>query len=530
MTERRREVRESIVRYLARSLRSSFKEVWSYNLGKVSVLIIGFMVLASIYSLLSLPPDFPQMWKATDRPPWTLNPKQGYPVWVKYLGVPVAETVSYEKVRLQEARIVVPRDPRDCPPRDLDRVLPEFNKSLGLKPSCPLGYTEVYRVSYTLAGEVFPQDVVIVLKAMASEKVNLTSVSVIPMVFTTRPDGVTLYTFEGKYTLERLVAGIEIKMRCDLFAPRYIEYYRLNTTVDSLCTLLNRPIFGEPLDVRASGFKPITGEYQVTLALLYTGVEPRDIERLIRNGDVSVSPSIRVIGNSYGLLGTDTKGRDLFQGLLYGFPVALIIGLSVAFAVVAIGLVLGVISGYFGGRVDEVIQRLVDVIVNIPLLPLLVLVGVAIQTGGWTGWPALTIIMAVLVAFSWGGVTIIVRSMTLSIKAEPYIEAAKALGASTWRIVFRHIIPQIVPYATAVLVFSVPGAIIAEAGLSVLGIDHGLPTWGRILADAQAERGVAYAMWWWVLPPGLMLGLFSFAFVALGFTLETIVEPRLRRR
>ena len=239
---------------------------------------------------------------------------------------------------------------------------------------------------------------------------------------------------------------------------------------------------------------------------------------------------IRVIGSSYGLLGTDTKGRDLFLGLLYGFPVALIIGLSVAFAIVAIGLVLGVISGYFGGRVDEVIQRLVDVIVNVPLLPLLILVGVAIQTGGWTGWPALTIIMAVLVAFSWGGTTIIVRSMTLSIKAEPYIEAAKALGASTWRIVFRHIIPQIIPYATAVLVFSVPGAIIAEAGLSVLGIDHGLPTWGRILADAQAERGVAYKMWWWILPPGLMLGLFSFAFVALGFTLETIVEPRLRRR
>ena len=69
--------------------------------------------------------------------------------------------------------------------------------------------------------------------------------------------GVILYTFEGKYTLERLVAGIEIKMRCDLFAPRYMEYYGLNTTVDSLCTLLNRPIFGEPLDVRASGFKPL---------------------------------------------------------------------------------------------------------------------------------------------------------------------------------------------------------------------------------------------------------------------------------
>ncbi|MEM4698721.1 MAG: ABC transporter permease subunit, partial [Acidilobaceae archaeon] len=145
-------------------------------------------------------------------------------------------------------------------------------------------------------------------------------------------------------------------------------------------------------------------------------------------------------------------------------------------------------------------------------------------------WPALSIIMIILVAFSWGGVAIISRSMALSIKSEPYVEAAKALGASTTRIIFRHIIPQIIPYAMAALVFGVPSAIIAEAGLSVLGIDHGLPTWGRLLADAQANRGVAYNMWWWVLPPGLLLGLFSFAFVALGFTLETIVEPRLRRR
>lgn len=520
---RRGSVRENPLVYMAKVLRSSFREVWSYNLGKAGIIIVILMVIASVYALISLPPEFPQQWKATDRPPWTLNPKQGYPVWVKYLGVPVAETVSYVNPRLQDARIVVTE-------RDLDRVVPEYGRSLGVKSLRPLGYIEVYRVTYRLDGRAFPQDVIILLNARATERVNLTVISVIPMVFITRPDDIIIYTFEGRYALERLTAGVEVKMRCDLFAPSYIGYFKLNTTVDSLCTLLNRPIFGKPLDVRASDFEPVTGEYQITLLLWYTGVDPRVIERFISERDIKVDVTIRVIGNSYGLLGTDTKGRDLFQGLLFGFPVALAIGLSVAFAIVAIGLVLGVISGYFGGRIDEIIQRLVDVLVNVPLLPLLVLVGVAIQTRGMIGWPALAIIMAVLVAFSWGGVTIIVRSMTLSIKSEPYVDAARALGASTWRIVFRHIIPQIIPYAVAVMVFSVPGAIIAEAGLSVLGIDHGLPTWGRILADAQAERGVAYRMWWWVLPPGLMLGLFSFAFVALGFTLETIVEPRLRRR
>ena len=119
--------------------------------------------------------------------------------------------------------------------------------------------------------------------------------------------------------------------------------------------------------------------------------------------------------------------------------------------------------------------------------------------------------------------------MTLSIKAEPYVEAAKAIGASNTRIIFRHIIPQIIPYAMASLVFSVPSAIITEAGLSVLGIKHGLPTWGRILADAQANREIAYKMWWWILPPGFMLAITSLAFVLLGLAIETIVEPRLRR-
>ncbi|HID40655.1 MAG TPA: ABC transporter permease, partial [Pyrodictium sp.] len=176
--------------------------------------------------------------------------------------------------------------------------------------------------------------------------------------------------------------------------------------------------------------------------------------------------------------------------------------------------------------------RTVDVLGNIPLLPVLVLLGVTLQELDVSPWTRLFVIIGFLVIFGWGGMAIIVRSMTLSIKSEPYIDAAKAIGASDRRIIFKHILPQIVPYAMANLVFSVPGAILVEAGLSVLGIRHGLPTWGSILADARDYIGAggSYGVWWWILPPGILIGITSLAFVFLGLALETVVEPRLKRR
>ncbi|MEM4681370.1 MAG: ABC transporter permease, partial [Acidilobaceae archaeon] len=219
----------------------------------------------------------------------------------------------------------------------------------------------------------------------------------------------------------------------------------------------------------------------------------------------------------------------LYQGLLYGFHIALLIGLFAATATVILGTLLGLVSGYFGGVLDEIVQRLADLIGNVPLLPILILLGVALQTAGYSGYIILFAIIVFLVIFGWGGTAIMVRSMTLSIKSETYIDAARAVGASSFRIITRHILPQVLPYVVAVLVFSVPSAIIAEAGLSVLGVRHDLPTWGQMLSDALKNRDVAFKAWWWILAPGFMLGLFSFAFVALGYAIESIVDPRLRR-
>lgn len=267
---------------------------------------------------------------------------------------------------------------------------------------------------------------------------------------------------------------------------------------------------------------PVKGDYNITVVVTYTGISSLRSEEMPRVGVV-------VKGGCYGLLGTGAKGIDIAQILLYGTPIALLIGFIAAISTTLLGVFAGITSGYYGGFIDEFIQRTADIIGNIPMLPILIIVGSIAQksfSGEWKSFQIILTYIGILVIFGWGGLAITVRAMTLSIKEEPYIEAARAMGASNRRIVFKHIFPQVMMYAVAVLVFSVPGAILTEAGLSVLGLRHGWPTWGSLLADARAE--LRYDVWWWIFPPGFMLSITSLAFVLLGLAIERIVEPRLR--
>ncbi len=273
---------------------------------------------------------------------------------------------------------------------------------------------------------------------------------------------------------------------------------------------------------------PLTGKYEFALEISYTAKD--ELREIVS----SPADEIRIIvkGNVYGFSGTDDLGRDLMQVLLYGTPIALAIGLTTAIITTFIGVFAGIASGYYGGIIDEIIQRIADIIGNIPTLPILIILAQIAQTQyaqyGTEVKALMTIltIIGVLIIFGWGGLAITVRAMTLSIKEEPYIDAARALGASNSRIIFKHIFPQVAMYASASLVASVPGAILSEAGLSVLGIRHGWPTWGAILSRAR-DTG-RYDIWWWIVPPGIMLSITSLAFILLGLAIEKIVEPRLR--
>jgi len=230
-----------------------------------------------------------------------------------------------------------------------------------------------------------------------------------------------------------------------------------------------------------------------------------------------------VDGGAYGLMGTDEMRRDLAVGLAWGAPLALFVGVSVAVASVMIGLAYGMYSGYRGGRTDEAMMRANDVVYALPALPFLVILAVTLSS-------SIFVMVAFLVMFGWVAVAKVSRSMALQARARGYVEASRLMGQRDTRTILRHVMPQLLPYALASIAISVPAAITTEAGLSFLGLgDPEYPTWGQMLRDASLHGAAARGLWWWVVPPGLMIAVTGLAFVFIGGSLDAAVNPRMRR-
>ncbi|NLY30406.1 MAG: ABC transporter permease [Firmicutes bacterium] len=231
-----------------------------------------------------------------------------------------------------------------------------------------------------------------------------------------------------------------------------------------------------------------------------------------------------ILGKVHGLLGTDHLGSDIWSQLVYGTRIALAIGLSAAFIAVVIGTTVGLIAGYFGGIVDEVLMRIVDIMLAIPSMPVLIILGALFGK-------SIVNVVALLALFSWMGIARIVRAQTLSLKERTFVEAAKASGAASGYIILSHILPNTVPLIFANLVLRIPSAILTEASLSFLGLgDPRVPTWGKILQNARQFGGFTKLAWWWLIPPGLALTFLSLAFVFIGNAVNEILNPRYRER
>jgi len=228
-------------------------------------------------------------------------------------------------------------------------------------------------------------------------------------------------------------------------------------------------------------------------------------------------------GKAYGMMGTDELRRDLVVGLLWGTPLALFIGVSVAVGSVISGLIYGVYSGFKGKKTDEVMMRFNDVIYALPALPFLIILAVTISN-------SIFLLVGFLMIFGWVGIAKVSRSMSLQIKTRQYVVASQMMGQKNSKIVFKHIIPQLLPYAFASIAISVPAAITTEAGISFLGLgDPTFPTWGQILHDANTYGAAARGLWWWIAPPGIMIAITGLAFVFIGNALDAIVNPKLKK-
>jgi peptide/nickel transport system permease protein len=222
------------------------------------------------------------------------------------------------------------------------------------------------------------------------------------------------------------------------------------------------------------------------------------------------------------VLGTDELGRDVLSRLIYGSQVSLFVGLLTAVASLLIGVPLGLLAGYYGGLVDAVISRLIDAVLAIPSI----LLGIAIVS---VIDPGLGTVVAALSAIWWATFARYVRAETMALRAQPYIEAARGLGCSDSRILFRHILPNVLPTLLVLSSLTIASAIIVEATLSFLGVGirPPAPSWGGMLSTARRYLTSAY---WLSMFPGLAITVVVLGFNLFGDGLRDVSDPSLRGR
>lgn len=221
-------------------------------------------------------------------------------------------------------------------------------------------------------------------------------------------------------------------------------------------------------------------------------------------------------------LGTDFMGRDIFSQLLAGARIAFMVGVSAAVMSIVLGTAVGMIAGYSGGAADSVLMRIADMIMVMPTL--LVVLMLSVLFGRLDIWS----IVIMIALFRWPGVSRVIRAQTMSLKQRPFIDAARVAGASHGRIIFHHIMPNVLPLAFLYMTFRVTSAIVIEAALAFLGFgDPGTVSWGMMLQWVW-KTGHMFQAPYWLLPPGICISLITLSFFMLGKAMDEVLDPRLR--
>lgn len=232
-------------------------------------------------------------------------------------------------------------------------------------------------------------------------------------------------------------------------------------------------------------------------------------------------------GSAYlNLLGTDEQGRDQFSRLLFGGRISLFIGLVGIVISFPLGMIIGGISGYFGGWIDAILMRFVEVLMTIPGIYLLVALA-AVLPPGLTSAQRFLLIVLITSFIGWSGLARVIRGQVLSIKEQEFVQAAQAMGATPWRIIVRHILPQTATYIIISATLAVPGFIVSESVLSLigLGIQQPDPSWGNLLS-LGTNASILVLQPWLIWPPALLIILTVLCFNLLGDGLRDALDPR----
>ncbi len=441
------------------------KEFLKSKLGLVGIFILSGLIIISITTMMVIPASTFQDWNNPEK--WISYPKTSVPIWVNLIS---AEKIPEHKIIDAEINVV----------ENGDIVL----------------VSQQFGVFFDY--DDYPSDFIFETKTKYSNS-HLVEIKVI------QPDG---------NVLELLSTSLPYSETETIHNQRYFS------TDNMMKKNLNLQL--EKFDLS----KDVT-------EIVFSQKNDSQVQKgnyVFMINTYGVSQSVEILeskmilgGKAFGIMGTDELRRDLAIGLLWGMPLALLIGISVSIGSVVVGLIYGVYSGYKGKKTDEVMMRFNDVIYALPALPFLIILAVTISN-------SIFLMIGFLMIFSWVGIAKVSRSMSLQIKTRQYVEAAKIMGQKDSKIIFRHILPQLLPYAFASIAISVPAAITTEAGLSFLGLgDPSFPTWGQILHDANTYGAAAQGFWWWIVPPGILIAITGLAFVFIGNALDSIVNPKLKR-
>ena len=443
------------------------REFMKSKTGLIGIGILSSLVIVSLIAATTIPIDTFKQWNNPNS--WISYPKATMPIWVNY----------FLEDKIPEHVII--ENPSAITKKDVISVT-----------------SHQFTIEYMY--DDFPNDFIYEFSAEYSDS-PLLQISVI------RPDQnkMLLLSTSLPYSDEKITHHQRIFSTDDSI--------RKNAQIESAkMKLFRESISSEDLVFADKYGHVLKGNY-LFLVNLY-GIE--DYAKIIDS-------KLILGGKAFGIMGTDELRRDLIVGLLWGTPLALLIGISVAVGSVVVGLVYGVYSGFKGRKTDETMMRFNDIIYALPALPFLIILAVTISN-------SIFMMIGFLMIFSWVGIAKVSRSMSLQIKTKQYVEASKIMGQKDSKIIFKHIIPQLLPYAFASIAISVPAAITTEAGLSFLGLgDPTFPTWGQILHDANVFGAAARGMWWWIVPPGIMIAITGLAFVFIGNALDAIVNPKLKR-
>ena len=445
------------------------KEFFKSKMGIAGIVILTILILTSIITIIAIPIETFQEWNNPES--WITYPKAAIPIWVNLF---LTEKIPEHKILVEP------------------NIETTFNDEINLTS---------YQFNLNFNYDQFPKDFIYsyLLEYSGSP---LLQMSVI------RPDGVKLELVSTSLPYSNL----KIIHNDRIFSTDAMIKKELILQEEKFEFEINRLSVEDIIFSKTELNKPLKGNYVFLIDFYEIGEESKIIDSKLIIG-----------GKAFGIMGTDELRRDLAIGLLWGTPLALFIGLAVSIGSVVMGLVYGIYAGFKGKKTDETMMRFNDIIYALPALPFLIILSVTISN-------SIFVMTGFLMIFGWVGIAKVARSMSLQIKTRGYVEAATIMGQKDSKMILKHILPQLLPYAFASIAISVPAAITTEAGLSFLGLgDPSFPTWGQILHDANTFGAAARGLWWWIVPPGIMIAITGLAFVFIGNALDSIINPKLKR-